>query len=83
MTTIAATDAKNTLAQIILETDNNEEIVIVNRGEPLARLASPRASHDVDLAVAAAERILKTAKRISRNNITLDEIKAWTNEGRP
>lgn len=83
MTTIRATDAREGLAQLIRQTEGGDEVVIVNRGKPLARLAQPKVGHDVVLAVAAAERILHTAKRIAQNNITLDEIKAWTNEGRP
>lgn len=83
MTTIAANEAKETLAELVRTSEAGEGAVIVNRGEPLARLGPPNAGHDVDRALAAAERILLTAKRIGRNNITRDEIKAWTREGRP
>ncbi len=83
MSTVAANDAKETLAELVKKSEAGHDAVIMNRGEPLARLGPPGVDHDVDRAVAVAERMLQTAKRIARNNITIDEIRAWTHEGRP
>lgn len=83
MSTVAANGAKETLAELVKKSEAGHDAVMMNRGEPLARLGPPGADHDVDRAVAVAERILQTAKHIERNNITIDEIKPWTHEGRP
>ena len=83
MSTIAANEAKETLARLVQKSETGEDVVIVNRGEPLAQLKPPKSGHDVGRAVAAAERIMETARRIGSNNITLDEIRIWTREGHP
>ncbi|MBA2468713.1 MAG: type II toxin-antitoxin system prevent-host-death family antitoxin [Chloroflexia bacterium] len=82
MTTIASTDAKESLAQLIEETGTGDEILIVNRGEPLARLGPPGTGHDVEQAREAIRRLRAMARSVPEPKITTDEILEWIKEGR-
>jgi prevent-host-death family protein len=82
MTTVAATDAREHLARLIQNADWSEEVVIVNRGEPLARLAPPNAGHDVERAREAIRRMRARARRWGIR-ATPEEIKSWIEDGRP
>ena len=82
MKSIGAIEAEGQFSTLLDWAEQGEEIVVTRRGDPIAKLVPVRKSHNVDRALAAAKRIQRTAERIARNNITLDEIKAWTTEGR-
>lgn len=82
MKTIGAIEAEDKFSTLLDWAEQGEEIVLARHGDPIAKLVPIRKTHDVDRALEAAKRIQRTAERIARNNITLDEIKAWTNEGR-
>ncbi len=82
MSRIAADEARGNLAQLVKERESSQEIIIVNRGEPLARLESPEPGHDVEQALMAMQRIRERAKRMNLQ-VTPEEIKSWIEEGRP
>lgn len=82
MTTIASSDAKESLAQLIEDTGTGDEILIVNRGEPLARLGPPKPVHDVERAHEAIRRLREMARSVPEPKITTDEILEWIREGR-
>lgn len=82
MTTIAANEAKETLAELVRTSKVGEGAVIVNRGEPLARLVPQRSEHDVEQAREAIRRMRERARRW-HINVTPEEIKSWVEEGRP
>jgi len=84
MTTISATDAKENLAQLILQTERGDEVVIIMlKGSPLARIAPIVGTHDPEEARAAIRRLREYAKANPIPNLTIDEIKSWIVEGRP
>lgn len=83
MNTIGAFEAKTQFSKYLDRARGGEEIIITHRGHPVAKLIPVEASHDVEQAFAAASRIQQTAQRIARSHITLDEVHAWVNEGRP
>jgi prevent-host-death family protein len=82
MSTIAANDAKETLAELVRKSETGDDPVIVNRGEPLAHLVPAQSDHDVEQARMAMQRIRERAKRMNLK-VTPEEIKAWIEEGRP
>jgi len=83
MSRIAADEAKGSLAQLIKESESGQEIVVVNRGEPLARLEAHGPGHDVEQAREAIRRIREYARQHPIPGLTIEEIKSWIDEGRP
>lgn len=79
---IAADEAKGSLAHLIKESESRQEFVIVNRGEPLARLGPPRTSHDPERAREAIRRLREMARSVPEPRVTTDEILEWIREGR-
>lgn len=84
MTEIGAFEAKNTLGGLLDRVERGEEITISRRGKPVARLVP--VARDIDPAKArdAADRLRALAAELAANGpITLDEMKAWRDAGRP
>lgn len=77
---IGAVEAKNTLGSLLDRVEKGEEIIIIRRGKPVARLALVRADKDRSAAVAAA----KELRELSKDN-RLDglKIKDLIDEERP
>lgn len=82
MSRMTADQAKGSLAQLIEETDTGDEVLIVNRGEPTARLVPPKPVHDVERAREAIRRLREMARNVPEPKITTDEILEWIREGR-
>ncbi len=80
MKQVQASDAKARLAELLDDVERGETIVITRHGKPVARLmpdeAVRRARFD--------EIVTRMKERRARNKpVTLEEIIAWKNEGRP
>lgn len=71
MSTIAAHDAKETLAWLVQEDEAGEEVVITNRP-----------GHDIARAREAIRRLRDMAQNVTEPKITTDEILEWIREGR-
>ena len=83
MIEIAEETASTQFAKLLERASKGEVIVITREGKPAVRMGP-----DVDHArTPAASEALATIQRLSRKyasrNITLDELRLWTNEGRP
>jgi prevent-host-death family protein len=81
MKEVGAFEAKNRLGALLDLVERGEEVIITRHGRPAAKLvpATPRA--DRAQARAAAERIRARAAA-QKCKITVDEIKAYRDEGR-
>ncbi len=85
MPTIAANDAKETIAELVRQSEAGQDAVIMNRGEPLARLVPERperSEHDIEEAREAFRRLRQMARNVPEPKITTDEILEWIREGR-
>jgi len=82
MSTVAANNAKESLAELVRKIEAGQDAVIVNRGEPLARLVPERSEHDVEQAREAFRRLREMARSVPEPKITTDEILEWIREGR-
>ena len=82
MREIGAFEAKNKFSELLDLAEQGEEIVITRHGKEAARLVPPRQHYNRGEAEAAMQRIRERAKR-RKLNVTLEEIKAWRDEGRP
>jgi prevent-host-death family protein len=81
MKKVGAFEAKNRLAALLDLVERGEEIIITRHGRPVAKLVSARLGVDRAQARAAAERIRARAAAL-KSTITVDEIKAYRDEGR-
>jgi len=82
MRQVGAFEAKNKLSELLDLAERGEEIVITRHGKEVARLVPPRARYSPDEARAAMLRIRERAKR-RKLKLSLEEIKAFRDEGRP
>jgi prevent-host-death family protein len=82
MKEIGAFEAKNKLSALLDLAERGEEIVITRHGKEVARLVPPSRQYSQEEARAAMRRIRDRAEK-RKLNVTLDEIKAWRDEGRP
>jgi prevent-host-death family protein len=80
MTTIAFTEAKSMLSALIDRVANGEEITITRHNEPVAKLVPAKRSSREDM-----KRLIEDFKASRKRGpkVTLDEIIAWKNFGRP
>lgn len=81
MREVGAFEAKNKLSELLDLAERGEEIVITRHGKEVARLVPPKSRPNADEARAAMERLRARAKILGLN-LTLDEIKAYRDEGR-
>jgi len=81
MREVGAFEAKNKLSELLDLAERGEEIVITKHGREVARLVPPKRRLDPEEARAAMERLRARAKALGLN-LTLDEIKAYRDEGR-
>jgi prevent-host-death family protein len=81
MRAVGAFEAKNKLSELLDLAERGEEIVITRHGREVARLIPPKRRHDPEEARVAMERLRARAKALGLN-LTLDEIKAYRDEGR-
>ena len=79
---IGAFEAKNTLGSLLDRVQNGEEIVITRHGKRVAKLVPAAEGRDVRSALAAVERISKRAREHSEARISVEEWKAFRDEGR-
>jgi prevent-host-death family protein len=78
---VGAFEAKNKLSELLDLAERGEEVVITRHGKEVARLVPPKGRPNPEEAWAAMRRIRERAKRRGLK-ITLEEIKAWRDEGR-
>ena len=81
MKEVGAFEAKNKLSALLDLVEQGEEVVITRHGKEVARLVPPRTVINRDEARAAMARLRARAKAL-KLNLTLDEIKAYRDEGR-
>jgi prevent-host-death family protein len=81
MKKVGAFEAKNRLGALLDLVERGEEIIITRHGRPAAKLVSARLGVDRAQARAAAERIRARAAAL-KSTITVDQIKAYRDEGR-
>jgi prevent-host-death family protein len=82
MKQVGAFEAKNKLSELLDLAEAGEEVVITRHGKEVARLVPPHPHYNREEAEAAMLRIRERAKR-RKLNVSLEEIKAWRDEGRP
>lgn len=80
MDSVGAFEAKTHLSALLDRVERGEEVTITRHGRPVARLVPVR-GFDRAEARALIEQMLSDAKA-SGARATLDEIKAWRDEGR-
>lgn len=80
MNSVGAFEAKTHLSALLDRVEQGEEVTITRHGRPVAKLV-PVQAFDRTEARALIERMLADAKA-SGAGATLDEIKAWRDEGR-
>ena len=81
MREVGAFEAKNKLSELLDLAESGEEIIITRHGKEAARLVPPRrvaAPADIEAAMAR----LRARAKALKLNLTLDEIKAFRDEGR-
>jgi prevent-host-death family protein len=81
MKEVGAFEAKNKLSALLDLVEHGEEVMITRHGKEVARLVPPRTVINRDEARAAMARLRARAKAL-KLNLTLDEIKAYRDEGR-
>jgi len=81
MSAIGAFDAKNRLGQLLDAAERGEETVITRHGRPVARLIPALPAFDRKSAGAALDRIRARARTVA-DRPSLEEIRAWRDEGR-
>ena len=81
MKQVGAFEAKNTLSALLDLVERGEEVIITRHGRPTAKLVATKPGVDRAQARAAAQRIRARAAAL-KCNMTLDEIKAYRDEGR-
>lgn len=81
MREVGAFEAKNKLSELLDLVERGEEVMITRHGKAVARLVSPEARPNPEEARAAMARLRARAKALGLN-LTLDEIKAYRDEGR-
>ena len=81
MKEVGAFEAKNKLSALLDLVEQGEEVVITRHGKEVARLVPPSTVINRDEARAAMARLRARAKAL-KLDLTLDEIKAYRDEGR-
>ena len=81
MKEVGAFEAKNTLSALLDLAERGEEIVITRHGKEVARLVPPKGRTNREEARAAMARLRARTKAL-KLNLTMDEIKAYRDEGR-
>ena len=81
MKEVGAFEAKNKLSELLDLAERGEEVVITRHGKEVARLVPPKGRPNREEARAAMARLRARAKALGLN-LTLDEIKAYRDEGR-
>jgi len=81
MKQVGAFEAKDTLSAQLDLVERGEEVIITRHGRPVAKLVATKSGVDRAQAQAAAQRIRARAAAL-KCKITLDEIKAYRDEGR-
>lgn len=71
---ITAFDAKTHFSKLLNRVVKGEEILITKRGKVTAKIVPINATHDVEAAVIAANRLKKLAREI---NLQLSELEDW------
>ncbi len=79
MREIGAFEAKNTLAALLDQVEQGEEVTITRRGKPVARLVPADGAFDRERARAAAAKIREMRKGVTLDGVSIKEL---INEGR-
>ncbi len=83
MREVGAFEAKNTLGTLLDLVQRGEQVVITRHGKPIARLIPETAVRDRSAAKAAVARINARARARTSEPISVEEWKAFRDEGRP
>jgi prevent-host-death family protein len=75
-------EAKARLSELIAAAEKGEEIFILRRGRPVARLVAADHAHDRDLAARAAQRLILLSNGVTRGRRPGETLKALIEEGR-
>ncbi len=81
MKEVGAFEAKNTLSALLDLVERGEEVMITRHGKPVARLVPSQPAINREEARAAMLRLRARAKAL-KLNLTMEEIKAYRDEGR-
>ena len=81
MMEVGAFEAKNKLSALLDLVEKGEEVVITRHGKEVARLVPPKGRPNPEEARAAMARLRARAKAL-KLNLTLEEIKAFRDQGR-
>jgi len=81
MREVGAFEAKNKLSELLDLAESGEEVVITRHGKEVARLVPPRPLINREEARAAMARLRARAKAL-KLNLTMEEIRAYRDEGR-
>ena len=82
---IGISEAKDHLSALVDEAANGAEIVITRRGKPVVRLAQCAPSPDENIVANRRQALLeiRSMVRSRGQQISIEEIKSWIDEGRP
>ena len=81
MREVGAFEAKNKLSELLDLAERGEEVVITRHGKEVARLVPAQMRFHPEEAWAAMQRIRERAKRRGLK-VSIEELKAWRDEGR-
>lgn len=76
-------EAEDRLGELLDLVEEGEEVVILRGGRRVARLVREEHAKDRAAAAAAAERIRARARARREASVSLDEWKAFRDDGRP
>jgi prevent-host-death family protein len=80
---IGAFEAKTQFSNLLDRVRHGEQIVITHRGQPVARLVPFSTAPEAQAVDKALETIQDLSRKYATRGITIDDIKSWTNAGRP
>ena len=83
MREVGASEAKETISQLLDLAERGEEIIITRHGKTIARLVPAQHVRNRDEARAALDRIRKRAEQLKLGCFDWSEWKAYRDEGRP
>jgi prevent-host-death family protein len=83
MREVGASEAKETISQLLDLAERGEEIIITRHGKAIARLVPARHLPNRDEARAALDRMRKRAEQLKLGGFDWSEWKAYRDEGRP
>jgi prevent-host-death family protein len=78
--TVSFTEAKARLSELFDRVENGDEIIVTRHNQPVGRIVPEKRRNQAEISYAVKR--LKELRKETKS-ITIDEITAWKNEGRP